>query len=1354
MPNIPAIPGMCPGIVIKAGGAGGGGSGAGRGKGKGRKKGARTKGGKDDAKDGKKNAGACGNGSNADGGCPNPQHGGGGQVTAGDPVDVATGRVFTVPAVDLALGGPLPFILRRSYSTTAIERDVGLGFGWCHSFAWEIQVRRRQLLVWTSAGGKGEFDLIAMGESVHWDIGLLRRQPWGFLLCSSEGLFRAFVELAGTGRFLLSEVSDRNGNRITLQYDRGVLVSLTDCVGRVIIVRRDVAGRIYGFEAPLDPAASQHHSLRTYRYSAEGDLIAAVNADGAETRFGYEEHHLVRLERPSGLVVHYRYDREQRCVESWADYGTAADPSLDAEVPELLADGATQARGVHHIRLDFAEDGYVEVADSRQVKRVFTNENDTADKLDWGGAIHSNHFDEHGELSSYTDGEHQTWRWLRDDDGRLISVETPSASRLDFTYHASGEPELISGPDTDFVQYLRDLVGNPLQITDHAGVVVSYKYNDRGQWVSATLPNGGVTRCEYDAWGNRVTVTEPDGVTKSIRYDHWGRPLALREASGLETTYHYDLCGRLEATRNNAGIERRTVFDAQGRVSRMIGPDGRPLTLHYGGLDRVVRVERPDGTGVDYRYDREGGLVRIVNENGEEHRLFRTSAGYIGREVTFDGRTVDYTYDANGEVRSKVDGETKVDVVTAPSGAVKSREYADGTFEEFEYDARDRLLRARNAHSEVVYTYDGRGNVTSEHVTVGQRSYAVSSEYNLAAERVRSALAEGALGDGSFTELELGRTHYDLVGRTTRLELPEASVTKTYDAAGNEVARRYHAGGTLRRQVGLLGEQTQWEVFSSGAGEHAASERGGGGAPHWYRAYVYDATGDVVEVAEPDGRTRFEHDGLGRLWQRTSKAEVGERYRHDVTGNWYPDGHRQYDRGGRLVRHDDVQLIYNLAGYVIERRRTLADGAHESTHFTWNGAGQLATLSEPDGRHHTFVHDVFGRCLLQETTRERVIESRTVFTWDGEQLIREQTSRYTAGVLDSEEERNYAYEPGTVALLAERRRWWTPTAATTNGDGEAADGSLTAGGHRTLTRDTGWLFHESAHDGSASVLLFPDGRVAEHADIDPWGRLGQNHRSGTHWRRQGQYQAPAGLYYNRHRFYDPEAGVYLSPEPLGIGESLKPYAYVDNYPHRVVDVDGLKPRMRSTVTRKNGLEPIGGVSGDSVEGKPKDLHPAVVAALPPNNARDGGNESNVKPSTCSEPHALSNHIRDWEGRNRTPPPPKSCAPGDDNWREHLKSAMDEVDEISSKHDKTGPAAACPNCSQTIPRLAKLAGSTPPKIGTGKDYSVKGKEREGSHSTSLPTDEFIKNKAENDKPNTKGLTPSQAKAVENIDLALD
>src|SRR5690606_16127803 len=149
-------------------------------------------------------------------------------------------------------------------------------------------------------------------------------------------------------------------------------------------------------------------------------------------------------------------------------------------------------------------------------------------------------------------------------------------------------------------------------------------------------------------------------------------------------------------TRTNAGVARRTVFDAQGRVRQIIGPDARPITLHYGGLDRVVRVERPDGTHVDYRYDREGDLVRITNESGEQHRLLRNSAGYISREQTFDGRTVDYTYDANGELRSKSDGPLQVSALTAPTGELLHKEFADGTSHEFEYDVRGRLLRARN----------------------------------------------------------------------------------------------------------------------------------------------------------------------------------------------------------------------------------------------------------------------------------------------------------------------------------------------------------------------------------------------------------------------------------------------------------------------------------------------------------------------------------------------------------------------------------------------------------------------------------------------------------------------------------
>src|SRR5690606_34938922 len=269
-----------------------------------------------------------------------------------------------------------------------------------------------------------------------------------------------------------------------------------------------------------------------------------------------------------------------------------------------------------------------------------------------------------------------------------------------------------------------------------------------------------------------------------------------------------------------------------------------------------------------------------------------------------------------------------------------------------------------------------------------------------------------------------------------------------------------------------------------------------------------------------------------------------------------------------------------------------------------------------------------SRCLRQLTSQGGAVASETLFTWDGERLVRARTRTVDADGEHVEEDHSYAYEPGSDLLLAERRRVWTSKA-----DERPASPSNERLTSRTLTHDTGWLFHESAADGSVNVLLFPDGRIAEQADIDPWGRLGPAHRSQTLWRRQGQYQAPAALYYNRHRFYDPEAGVYLSPEPLGIGASLSTYAYVDNYPHRVVDVDGLK--MTATLTTTNPKSKKTSTRTQASGSKPQGLHPAVTAALPPNSARDPS--APVPPANCAEPNVLSDHIRAWEKRHASPP---------------------------------------------------------------------------------------------------------------------
>lgn len=56
---------------------------------------------------------------------------------------------------------------------------------------------------------------------------------------------------------------------------------------------------------------------------------------------------------------------------------------------------------------------------------------------------------------------------------------------------------------------------------------------------------------------------------------------------------------------------------------------------------------------------------------------------------------------------------------------------------------------------------------------------------------------------------------------------------------------------------------------------------------------------------------------------------------------------------------------------------------------------------------------------------------------------------------------------------------------------------------------------------------------------------------------QGQYHDPeTGLHYNRHRYYNPNTGRFLTPDPIGLAGGLNNYQYVPN-PTGWVDPLGL-----------------------------------------------------------------------------------------------------------------------------------------------------------------------------------------------------
>src|SRR5690606_29716212 len=76
---------------------------------------------------------------------------------------------------------------------------------------------------------------------------------------------------------------------------------------------------------------------------------------------------------------------------------------------------------------------------------------------------------------------------------------------------------------------------------------------------------------------------------------------------------------------------------------------------------------------------------------------------------------------------------------------------------------------------------------------------------------------------------------------------------------------------------------------------------------------------------------------------------------------------------------------------------------------------------------------------------------------------------------------------------------------------------------------------------------FGHGQPDEDADKD-----GQ--RTQINLRFPGQYaDAESGLYYNLHRYYDPEKGRYTQSDPLGLVDGTNSFAYVHGNPLRGVD---------------------------------------------------------------------------------------------------------------------------------------------------------------------------------------------------------
>jgi RHS repeat-associated protein len=1247
IPNIPAIPGMNPGVWIMGGGGNGGGGGGQGGNGRGAGQGSSGENGGNGADGGGKDAASCGPGSG--GGCLNPAHGGGGGTHAGDPVDPVTGRVYTLPQTDLVLTGPLIFELCRSYSSSAIERDIGLGPGWAHSLAWEIEVRRRTIVVYAPNGTASSCGAPPIGGEVVLNGGAcLRRDEEGFLVVDAQGLVYFFEpRAAARERQRLAAVVDRAGNRIDLTYRGDVLEALRDSAGRTVRVRYDAMGHIQAFE--LVTAQGRTVCYRTYAYDDKGDLVAATDAAGRSVRYAYEEHRLVEQARPSGLRTFFQYDNQGRCTETWSAHPGARDPALAEGCPEHLADGLTKARGMLHVRLEYGE-GFTMVYDSRHAKRFDTNAFGKVD-LAAGMWVEGAAYDERGDLVEYGDPMRARTLYERDAAGRVTAVVDPSGARTQYRYDEQGNLVEAVDPLGAACSYAYDHAANLLETSDALGELLRFAYDERGLRVSATLPDGSTTLFRHDAEGNLVELVEPHQKPRRMEYDDVGRVLAVTDEEGYRTGFYYDECGALRALRLPNGAEVAIDYDADGRVARYRTPEGGVYELVWAGYNLVHELRKPNGHFVRLRYNRECHLVEVENERGEIHRINRDLGGRVVSERFFDGREHRYRLDAAGRLERIQNAANEVtDFERDPCGRVLRRSYSDDTFDAFEYDLVGRLIGAETEATGCSFTYDDRGNLVRETQTCAGRTVVIESEYDAVGRRAafRTSLGHEA------------RFERDAMGRARKIISGGAIIERTFDAFGRELLRELPGGGRVLCRYDGIGSMIERRVLSPHAARVAEPEWVGQLPPGttYAEGFEHSPSGELIEHVVPEGeRTSFAYDATGRITARVGSRGLTERFAHPGGGRLLEVGEgapeRLYGPGGVLLARGDIAY-----GYDLEARRTArveaATGARQR--FEWSGRGLLAAVVLPDGTRVEHTYDTSARRLLKRVCRPDGVVLETRFVWSGDEIVQEVTEEVVLGQRRAASARAYLW-------------------------GEPSDGPLA---HKDAA-EGGWVHYALGAGGAPSILLSDGGVILARLRPSVWGAVDIPRDAGaeTPWRYPGQYHdAETGLAYNRYRFYDPEVGLYINPDPVGITGGLNGFEYAHGQPFRVADPEGLTPVL-CTVSGHGARGR--GASASGRNGDPE-LHPIVAAALPPSvNLRDEPfyPAERRSPEACAEPGALSEYIRAWERRNNNGRPLDPNNPRD---RRKIQRCMRDITSIQAQHPDGTARAPCPNCSQLLQNL--------------------------------------------------------------------
>lgn len=542
---------------------------------------------------------------------------------------------------------------------------------------------------------------------------------------------------------------------------------------------------------------------------------------------------------------------------------------------------------------------------------------------------------------------------------------------------------------------------------------------------------------------NPYRLDEADAPTRGWtvkRLDTMGRVCAEEWFSGAAAPAVSEKCAASPGA--TGAVFHRYDASVFSSLEEIADASGRTRQLYRDVRGRLIAVREDPASATYatyYQYDALDNLtgVRQAGSCPNANPVGSPCAGGQTREFTYDSlerlatardpelgpNPLSYGYDANGNVTSKQSPGPPALLVSFTYDSLnrlKTREYSDGTpAVTLCYDgkiwngsfggcngspaspARGRLTMAGSASSSTYYTYNTAGQVTASSQSTAGQPYSFRYAYN----------AAFALAAETYPRGRKVTADFDDAGRTRRLSGQIGRTVKPYaGGAGNEI--RYAAHGSVREMLlgnGVLetreynsrlqatriqagGSLTLINCYQPGddpgcAALATVASNGGDlqgqkilrGTQEWAQKFTYDAVGRLAAASESGGwRQNFAYDPYGNRWisgaaglpvqgVAPAGAEAFDASTNRIRGT------ENYDARGNLKSYGGYTLTYDG-----EDRLVAAGGSLPSAAYEYDGEGRrvrvhvcpgsLQCAPGPDTETAVYVYDAFGKLAAEYGT--------------------------------------------------------------------------------------------------------------------------------------------------------------------------------------------------------------------------------------------------------------------------------------------------------------------------------------------------------------------------------------------------